>query len=240
MLQLLKCSSLSRALLSTGCRRLRHGILDFSIFRFKTIAQGTSDRIVIGTWLASLSGMTLGAVLLGGATRLTESGLSMVDWHPFKEVPPSSEQLWLEEFNKYKQFPEYNYQVEVHGEMSLSRFKFIWYMEYAHRMWGRFIGAVYAIPAAYFLYRGSLNPGMKSRVFIYGCLIGVQGLLGWLMVRSGLKECKPPAGYAKDEPFHGVPRVDHLWLCAHLSSAVILYCLFYWGSMTQLVTHPPV
>ncbi|KER22946.1 hypothetical protein T265_09076 [Opisthorchis viverrini] len=98
----------------------------------------------------------------------------MVDWHPFKEAPPLTEEQWLREFDKYKQFPEYQYQVNQHGEMSLSQFKFIWYMEYSHRMWGRLIGAVFAIPGAYFWYKGYFTRRMKPRVLIYGGLIGLQ------------------------------------------------------------------
>ncbi|CAL8089733.1 unnamed protein product [Calicophoron daubneyi] len=164
----------------------------------------------------------------------------MVDWHPFKEFPPLSEERWMLEFNKYKQFPEYSYQVKEHGEMSLSQFKFIWYMEYIHRMWGRTIGAVYLLPAGYFWYKGYFSRQMKPRVIIYGSLIALQGLLGWLMVRSGLKQPERPVGMSNDETFSGVPRVHHHWLSAHLCSAVILYSLFLWGGFQHLAQHPPI
>ncbi|KAG5444108.1 Cytochrome c oxidase assembly protein cox15 [Clonorchis sinensis] len=221
-----------------GCRTLLT-----SFMRSKAVAAVVHpvDRYqTVGKWLLGLSGMTFGAVVLGGATRLTESGLSMVDWHPFKEAPPLTEEQWLQEFDKYKQFPEYQYQVNQHGEMSLSQFKFIWYMEYSHRMWGRLIGAVFAIPGAYFWYKGYFTRRMKPRVLIYGGLLGLQGLLGWLMVRSGLKEPQPPVGHKPGEPFAGVPRVNHFWLCAHLSSAAILFSLFLWGSFDYLAHHQPV
>ncbi|KAF8564735.1 hypothetical protein P879_08106 [Paragonimus westermani] len=211
--------------------------------RFKcvtTVSRAVGHYRSVGKWLVGLSAMTFGAVVLGGATRLTESGLSMVDWHPFKEAPPSSDEQWIAEFNKYKQFPEYQYHVQQHGEMSLSRFKFIWYMEYTHRMWGRMIGAMFALPGAYFWYKGYFNSRMKPRFLIYGGLIGFQGLLGWLMVRSGLREPQPPVGHKPDEPFAGVPRVGHFWLSAHLASAVLLYSLFLWGSMDHLAKHHPV
>ncbi|VDP86435.1 unnamed protein product, partial [Echinostoma caproni] len=81
---------------------------------------------------------------------------------------------------------------------------------------------------------------MKPRVLIYGSLIGLQGVLGWLMVRSGLREPRRPAGLAKDEQYVGVPRVDHYWLCAHLCSAVVLYTLFLWSGFEHLAQHPPV
>ncbi|TPP45341.1 Cytochrome c oxidase subunit XV assembly [Fasciola gigantica] len=211
--------------------------------RFKSIAalaKTVDNQKAIGKWLLGLSGMTFGAVLLGGVTRLTESGLSMVDWHPFKETPPFTEEQWILEFEKYKQFPEYSYFISQHGEMTLSRFKFIWCMEYVHRMWGRAIGAAFLAPATYFWYKGYFIPAMKPRVLIYGSLIGFQGLLGWLMVRSGLREPRRPAGLSKDEEYVGVPRVDHYWLCGHFCSALILYSFFLWGSFNHLVQHPPV
>ncbi|CAH8635632.1 unnamed protein product [Schistosoma intercalatum] len=197
----------------------------------------TQAASVVGRWLLGLSGMTFGAILLGGVTRLTESGLSMVDWHPFKEVPPFSEEHWRLEFEKYKKFPEHEHYVKERGEMSITQFKFIWYMEFIHRMWGRTIGAAFVFPAIYFFYRGYFSSVMKSRVFIYGGLIGFQGVLGWLMVRSGLKEPRRPAGLPPNENYIGVPRVDHYWLCAHLISAIILYSLLLWGSFNHLASH---
>ncbi|KAH8866427.1 Cytochrome c oxidase assembly protein COX15 like [Schistosoma japonicum] len=189
---------------------------------------------VLGRWLLGLTGMTFGAILLGGVTRLTESGLSMVDWHPFKEVPPFKEEYWQAEFEKYKNY------VKEHGEMSFNRFKFIWYMEFIHRMWGRTIGAAFVFPAVYFFYKGYFSSKMKYRVFIYGGLIGLQGVLGWLMVRSGLKEPRRPAGLSANENYVGVPRVDHYWLCAHLISAIVLYSLLLWNSFSHLASHPEV
>nr|CAH8876244.1 unnamed protein product [Trichobilharzia regenti] len=124
--------------------------------------------------------------------------------------------------------------------MSITRFKFIWYMEFIHRMWGRSIGAAFFFPAAYFLYKGYFSPAMKPRVLIYGGLLGFQGVLGWLMVRSGLREPKRPAGISSKEEYVGVPRVGHYWLCAHLISAVVLYSLLLWGSFNHLISHSSV
>ncbi|CAH8652667.1 unnamed protein product [Heterobilharzia americana] len=109
-----------------------------------------------------------------------------------------------------------------------------------HRLWGRSIGAAFLFPATYFLYKGYFSSTMKPRIFIYGGLIGFQGLLGWLMVRSGLKEPRRPAGLSPNEEYVSVPRVDHYWLCAHLCSAVVLYSLLLWGSFNYLVSHPSV
>ncbi|VDL58157.1 unnamed protein product [Hymenolepis diminuta] len=206
------------------------------------ITRGIPDGVQrkVGYWLMGMAGLTFGAIVIGGVTRLTESGLSMVDWHPFKEVPPRTEEQWLEEFEKYKQFPEYEHVVREHGEMTLSRFKFIWHMEWGHRQWGRLIGVAYAIPAALFWYKGYFNKGMKIRVACYGALIGFQGLLGWYMVRSGLKAPPRPAGLDPNEEFVGVPRVSHYRLAAHLSTAAILYSLFLWSGFSHLLKHPNI
>lgn len=107
--------------------------------------------------------------------------------------------------------------------MTLSEFKFIFWMEYAHRMWGRWIGAYFALPAAYFWYRGYLNKGLKIRTLAFGALIGAQGLMGWYMVKSGLED-------RFDDP-NDVPRVSQYRLAAHLSLAFVLYTLFLWSGL---------
>nr|CAG4637738.1 EOG090X04TT [Chydorus sphaericus] len=178
----------------------------------------------IGRWLGTCAGMCFGAVVIGGLTRLTESGLSMVEWSAFGERPPLSREEWQKEFEKYQQFPEYK---QMKKGITLEEFKFIWHMEYGHRMWGRLIGAVFVIPAAIFWRKGFFNSAMKKRVLIFGSLIGFQGLLGWYMVKSGL-----------EDRFHGesdVPRVSQYRLAAHLGSALILYSLFLWTSLHHLV-----
>lgn len=111
--------------------------------------------------------------------------------------------------------------------MTLEEFKFIFWMEYGHRMWGRCIGAFFALPAAYFWSRGYFNRAMKIRVGIFGTLIGMQGLMGWYMVKSGL-----------EDRFHGendVPRVSQYRLAAHLSFAFVLYTLFLWSAFDHLL-----
>lgn len=111
--------------------------------------------------------------------------------------------------------------------MTLKEFKFIWHMEYGHRMWGRAIGAFYAIPAAYFWYKGYFTRPLKYRVLAFGALIGIQGLMGWYMVKSGL-----------EDRFHeenDVPRVSQYRLAAHLSFAFLLYTLFAWSSLGILL-----
>ena len=107
----------------------------------------TRRRKWIGIWLASCAGLTFSTICVGGITRLTESGLSMVDWHPFKEIPPRTLAEWESEFEKYKQFPEWKLK---NRDITLEQFKFIWHMEYGHRSLGRIIGVVYFLPMAFF------------------------------------------------------------------------------------------
>ncbi|XP_052772909.1 cytochrome c oxidase assembly protein COX15 homolog isoform X1 [Mya arenaria] len=179
---------------------------------------------IVGRWLLTCAGMCVGAVILGGITRLTESGLSMVDWKLFKDMkPPRSQQEWVEEFERYKQYPEYQFSGK---EMTLTEFKFIYYMEWGHRMWGRGVGLVYALPAIYFWKKGWLTRAMKPRVLVFGALIGFQGFLGWYMVKSGLQ----------DQPEStDVPRVSQYRLASHLGSALLLYTLFLWNGLSHVL-----
>ncbi|ENN72593.1 hypothetical protein YQE_10694, partial [Dendroctonus ponderosae] len=178
----------------------------------------------VGYWLLACSGMVFVAVVLGGVTRLTESGLSMVTWKLLGEKMPRTDQEWETEFAKYQQYPEFKLK---NREMTLSEFKFIWHMEYGHRQWGRLIGAAFLIPAVYFWSKGKLTPGMKKRVLIFGSLIGAQGLLGWYMVKSGL-----------EDRFHGesdVPRVSQYRLASHLGLAFVLYTLLLWSAFDHII-----
>ncbi|XP_064630260.1 heme A synthase COX15-like [Lineus longissimus] len=186
-----------------------------------------ADKLV-GTWLLTCAGMAFGAVVIGGVTRLTESGLSMVDWHLIKGMkPPRTQEEWQNEFNKYQQFPEFKYS-ETHAKMTLTEFKFIWYMEYCHRMWGRTIGLMFAIPAVYFLKKGWISKALKPRLAIYGSLLVFQGLLGWYMVKSGLED-KPEST--------DIPRVSQYRLASHLGAAFIFYTLLLYQGL-QLVLKP--
>lgn len=111
--------------------------------------------------------------------------------------------------------------------MTLKEFKFIWHMEYGHRMWGRAIGAFYALPAAFFWYKGYFTRPLKFRVLAFGALIGIQGLMGWYMVKSGLED--------RFHEANDVPRVSQYRLAAHLSFAFVLYTLFMWSSLGILL-----
>ncbi|ESO94970.1 hypothetical protein LOTGIDRAFT_117398 [Lottia gigantea] len=209
----------------------------FQTFRNKSSSGKITPEIprhaekIVGGWLIGCAGMVFGAVILGGVTRLTESGLSMVDWRLIKDMKaPSSQAEWQAEFEKYKQYPEYKY-VTQHEEMTLSRFKFIWYMEYSHRMWGRAVGLVFLIPALVFLKKGWITKAMKPRLAIYTALIGFQGFLGWYMVKSGLVD-KPEST--------DIPRVSQYRLASHLGSAFILYTLFLYAGLSHLNKPVPI
>jgi len=174
----------------------------------------------VGGWLLICSGLAAGTIVAGGLTRLTKSGLSMVDWHLFKEFPPLNQKAWETEFEKYKQFPEFKMS---NFAMDLEEFKKIWWMEYIHRSLGRTIGVVFAIPAAYFWYRKWLVPGMKKRTLILGALLVGQGLLGWYMVKSGLEE--------ETAKKYNDPRVSHYRLAAHLGTGFLFYSILFYNGL---------
>jgi len=190
------------------------------------IAEASEEKVpkVVGYWMASIAAGCFGAVSLGGVTRLTESGLSMVDWKLFGRPPPKNAEEWNIEFDKYKESPEFKIK---NSEISMEDFKFIWYMEYGHRMWGRCIGAVYYIPAAIMWAKGYFTPALKKRVVFGGVLLACQGLMGWYMVKSGLdhKNFQGPGD---------VPRVSQYRLASHLSLAMILYSFMLWNSLNIL------
>ncbi|CAD6192459.1 unnamed protein product [Caenorhabditis auriculariae] len=184
------------------------------------------SRRRIGWWLMGCAGMCYGAVAIGGVTRLTESGLSMVNWDLFKTMkPPFSNKEWEAEFEKYKQYPEYQYK-SPHKDMTLNEFKFIWSMEYGHRMWGRAIGLVFLIPCAYFWARGRFDSAMKKRMAVATALLLTQGGVGWWMVKSGLD----PTNNSSD-----VPRVSQYRLATHLTLAFGLYAIFFWNGLSHLL-----
>ncbi|KAI8820826.1 cytochrome oxidase assembly protein-domain-containing protein [Fimicolochytrium jonesii] len=176
----------------------------------------TVSKPIVGYWYLFCGSLVFGIVALGGFTRLTESGLSIVEWNLIKGMkPPRTQEEWEEEFEKYKQFPEFKL---MNHRMTLPEFKFIFYMEWAHRMVGRFIGLSFIIPGAYFAYKGYMSKTIRNRSLLVATLIGAQGLLGWLMVRSGLSP-------ELMETAHAVPRVSHYWLTAHLGSAFTIYSI---------------
>ncbi|XP_042358321.1 cytochrome c oxidase assembly protein COX15 homolog [Plectropomus leopardus] len=188
-----------------------------------TVPNAATNRIV-GRWLLGCSGLVVGAIVLGGVTRLTESGLSMVDWHLVREMkPPQTQAEWEAEFSKYQQFPEFKI---MNHDMTLPEFKFIFYMEWGHRMWGRLVGLGYILPTIYFWRKGYFTRSMKGRVLGLCGFVFFQGLLGWYMVKSGLEE-KPES--------YDIPRVSQYRLSAHLGSALLLYCASLWTGLSLLL-----
>jgi len=171
----------------------------------------------LGCWLLFCAVVVYIMVLVGGITRLTQSGLSMVEWEPIMGViPPIGEAAWLEVFEKYKQSPEY---IKINAGMTLEGFKSIFYWEYGHRILGRVIGMIYLLPLLYFLLRGMVPRRWYARLFGLFLLGGLQGLMGWYMVKSGLVD---------------VPHVSQYRLAAHLGLALIIFGLMLWYAMDFL------
>ena len=174
-----------------------------------------SSNKAVAMWLFVCCAMIYCMVVLGGVTRLTHSGLSMVNWDPIMGVvPPVTRHDWQVAFGKYKQFPEYR---DVNRGISLAAFKRIFYVEYAHRMLGRLIGLVFLIPLIVFIVLGRITRPMVPRFAAMFLLGGAQGLLGWFMVRSGLVER---------------PSVSQYRLAAHLVLAVFIYGFILWSALS--------
>jgi heme a synthase len=143
-----------------------------------------SYRRAIQIWLWSVAALIFAMVVVGGATRLTESGLSITEWHPISGViPPLNHQAWIDEFDKFKQIPQYK---AIFSNLDLSGFKFIFFWEWSHRLLGRAIGLVVALPLVFFWARGALARALKIKLLGLLALGGLQGFVGWWMVSSGL------------------------------------------------------
>jgi cytochrome c oxidase assembly protein subunit 15 len=171
----------------------------------------------IGLWLLACCAMILLMVVIGGITRLTESGLSITEWQPVTGVlPPLDQAQWQEEFARYRAIPQYR---AIHPEMTLDAFKGIFFWEYLHRLWGRLIGIVFAVPFLYFLLRGRISRRLAPRLAGLFVLGGLQGALGWYMVESGLS---------------GRIEVSQYRLAAHLVAAVIIYIAMLWVALDLL------
>lgn len=169
----------------------------------------------IAIWLFALCGLIFAMVVLGGVTRLTHSGLSMVEWRPFLGIlPPLSEAAWQQVFQQYQQFPEYQ---KINFAITLGEFKRIFLFEYSHRVLGRALGVAFALPFLYFLIRRFVSWKSAPRLALMFVLGGLQGLLGWYMVRSGLVER---------------PDVSPYRLAAHLGLAVIIYGYVFWTALS--------
>lgn len=172
-------------------------------------------RRAIRLWLAVLFALVLAMIVLGGATRLTGSGLSIVEWAPVTgTIPPMSDADWQSEFDAYRQIPQYT---EVNAGMSLSEFKQIYWWEWSHRLLGRLVGLVWAAGFLGFLAARKVPAGWTPRLLGIGALGGLQGAIGWWMVSSGLVE--------------GMTRVASYRLAVHLGLAFVILGLIAWYVM---------
>jgi heme a synthase len=162
-------------------------------------------------WLLAVAGLIALMVVVGGATRLTESGLSIVEWKPVTgALPPLTETQWDQAFEGYKTIPQYH---EMNAGMSLAEFKTIFWWEWSHRLLGRVIGAVYLLPFLYFLWRGGISAELKRRLWLIFGLGGLQGAVGWWMVASGLAERTEVSQYR---------------LATHLVLALLIFAAIIW------------
>ncbi|KAK6934668.1 COX15/CtaA family [Dillenia turbinata] len=191
------------------------------------VTAGPQAQRLVGIWLFGSAAWVFSMVVLGGITRLTRSGLSMTDWKFTGSLPPMNDEEWAREFEKYKQSPEYKH---VNKGMSVEDFKFIYWMEYAHRMWGRGLGILFALPFSYFLRKGYITLRLGLRLSALFALGAGQGFIGWWMVKSGLEE--PPSEYVE-------PRVSPYRLAAHLTSAFVIYSGLLWTALSVVMPEPP-
>ena len=176
------------------------------------------NRRSVAHWLLALAGLVLAMVVLGGITRLNHAGLSIVDWRPLIGVlPPFGEEAWQALFADYKRFPEYQ---EINLGMTLGEFKDIFWLEYAHRLLGRVVGIAFALPFIWFLVRRAFDRPLALKTLAIGILGGLQGLLGWYMVKSGLVDR---------------PDVSPYRLAAHLGLAVLIYGCLLWVALGLLM-----
>ncbi|KAL3688242.1 hypothetical protein R1sor_014551 [Riccia sorocarpa] len=191
------------------------------------VVAGDAAQKKVARWLFGCSGWVFSMVVLGGVTRLTRSGLSMTDWKFAGGLPPLNAEEWKAEFAKYQNSPEYR---RINNGMGLEDFKFIYWMEYAHRMWGRGLGLVFAGPFAYYVAKGYITRPLGLRLSALMAMGAGQGLVGWWMVKSGLEE--PKTEYAQ-------PRVSPYRLAAHLTSAFVIYSGLFWTALSVAMPEPP-
>ncbi len=177
------------------------------------------DRRAVAAWLFLCAALTFAIVVVGGITRLTESGLSIAEWQPVVgALPPLSQPDWEALFARYRETPQFH---KVFSEIGLEGFKRIFWWEYSHRLLGRTIGLVFLLPYLFFLLTRRLSRGLAWKlagVFVLG---GLQGALGWYMVKSGLVDD---------------PRVSHFRLTAHLGLALLIFSCEFWLAMRVLTS----
>ena len=171
----------------------------------------------VGLWLALWCTMLVALVVIGGITRLTESGLSITEWKPVTGVlPPLSHAAWESEFARYQQIPESR---TLHAGMTLGEFQRIYFWEYFHRLWARLLGLAFAVPLVWFVAKGAVRGPLARRLTGILLLLGAQGALGWYMVSSGLVDRVEVSQYR---------------LAAHLALALLIYGVTLWTAATLL------
>ncbi|MCB2108519.1 MAG: COX15/CtaA family protein [Rhodobacteraceae bacterium] len=191
------------------------------ISMFATASPSPDTARAMARWLFVCAALVFIMVILGGATRLTESGLSMVEWKPLTLLPPLTDTEWQKEFAAYQQYPEF---IKKNSWMELSDFKEIYWLEFTHRLWGRLIGFVFAIPFAVFVFRRQVDRGLFWKFSGLLALGGAQGALGWFMVASGLVDR---------------PDVSQYRLMAHLFTAFVCFGLIVWVGLDLLRSASP-
>jgi heme a synthase len=184
-------------------------------------ARQVADNRAIRWWLLSIAVLIAAMVLVGGATRLTESGLSIVEWKPVTgTLPPLSEAQWTQAFEAYKTIPQYR---ELNVGMNLGEFKTIFWWEWSHRLLGRAIGVAYLLPFLWFLWRGVMGAQLRRRLWLIFGLGALQGAVGWWMVASGLSQRV---------------EVSHYRLATHLVLALLIFAAIVW-TLHRLANRPP-
>ena len=180
------------------------------------VRNGTGQALVLARWLFAVAALIATIVVVGGITRLTESGLSIVEWKPVTGIlPPLSHAQWQAEFAAYQQIPQYT-QVNGPAGMTLAQYQSIYFWEWLHRLLGRIIGLAMALPFVWYAWRRAIPKGYAPRLFALLALIGLQGTFGWLMVRSGLS---------------GRTLVAPHWLAIHLFTALATMAGMIWTAL---------
>ncbi len=183
----------------------------------RAAAHAPSAERQVALWLLACCALVFLMVLIGGVTRLTESGLSITEWQPVTGVvPPLSDAEWQAEFQRYQAIPQYR---AIHEGMTLAQFKGIFFWEYLHRLWGRLIGFVFAVPFLYFLARRRIPASVAPKLAGIFALGALQGVVGWYMVASGLEDRIEVSQYR---------------LALHLAMAVAIYAAMLWVALDLL------
>ncbi|MBA3678431.1 MAG: COX15/CtaA family protein [Sphingosinicella sp.] len=168
----------------------------------------------IADWLLFVAGLVFVMIVVGGITRLTESGLSITRWEPISgAIPPLSAEAWQAQFDAYRASPQY---AQINSGMSLAEFKHIFFWEYIHRLLGRLIGLAFAIPLIWFAWKRAIPKGYGWRLTALLALGGLQGVIGWWMVVSGLVDR---------------PEVSHIRLAIHLLMALLIFAALIWTAL---------